>query len=532
MRIKLLSLAICLWGLLCTFASNVSPDGLVRIGLKRRHLDLDTINGARITRGEGIHVKDSGHTNSKLGYLKEGVVYLKNYIDTQYYGEIAIGSPPQSFAVVFDTGSANLWVPSSKCYLSIACYIHSKYRSRLSSTYTKIGIQFNSIQCDHNHMFYGDSDLGKYCKIPYGSGSIYGFFSQDNTRVGDLVIKNQVFVEVTREGLFTFLFSQFDGILGLGFQDIAVGGVTPVWYNMMQQGLVSKQIFSFWLNQDPNSKVGGEIIFGGVDWTHVRGEHTYVPVTEYGYWQIEVGDILIANNSTGICENGCAAIVDTGTSFLAGPTSVVAQINHAIGADGIVSMECKDIASKYRDIIWEYLTSSIQPEQTCFEIGLCSYNTSQNVSPLNQSLVKDQKTRKMKKLPSDESILCTFCEMTVFWIQVELKKKKEKDKIFKYIDELCEKLPNPKGKSLINCDTIATMPDISFTIGNKSFPLSPEQYIVKIEENYTTICVSGFVPLDVPPPQGPLWVLGDIFLGVYHTIFDGGNLRIGFARSA
>lgn len=66
---------------------------------------------------------------------------------------------------------------------------------------------------------------------------------------------------------------------------------------MVQQGLVSKQIFSFWLNRDPNSKVGGEIIFGGVDWTHVRGEHTYVPVTEYGYWQVKKDyAVLFFNN--------------------------------------------------------------------------------------------------------------------------------------------------------------------------------------------------------------------------------------------
>lgn len=41
----------------------------------------------------------------------------------------------------------------------------------------------------------------------------------------------QEFVEVTREGFLAFLGTQFDGILGLGFQDIAVGQATPVWYS-------------------------------------------------------------------------------------------------------------------------------------------------------------------------------------------------------------------------------------------------------------------------------------------------------------
>ncbi|KAL5149261.1 Aspartic proteinase A1 [Glycine soja] len=415
----LLVTSVCAWFVSLAVTTS-SGDGVTRVSLKRRSLDINSLNSARI---KGV-----------VNHLKADGVYLKNYLDAQYFGEIGIGSPPQSFRVVFDTGSSNLWVPSAKCVLSIACYFHSKYRSKLSNTYTKIGTP---------------------CKIPYGHGHVPGFISQDNLRVGDIIIKDQQFAEITKEGPLAFLAMHFDGILGLGFQNKSVRQVTPVWYNMIEQGLVTQKIFSLWLNQDPVAKLGGEIVFGGIDWRHFKGEHTYVPLTQKDYWQIEVGDILIANNPTGLCEGGCAAIIDSGTSLIAGPTKIVTQINHAIGAEGYVSYECKNIIHNYGDSIWEYIISG-----------------------------------------------------------------------------LCEKLPNPVGQTFIDCNDIANMPQITFTIGNKSFPLSPEQYMLRIEEGCNTVCYGGFVPLDVPAPQGPLWVLGDLFLGAYHTVFDYGNLRIGFAEAA
>lgn len=57
---------------------------------------------------------------------------------------------------------------------------------------------------------------------------------------------------------------------------------------MVDQGLVKEPVFSFWFNRNADEKEGGEIVFGGVDPDHYKGEHTYVPVTQKGYWQVGV----------------------------------------------------------------------------------------------------------------------------------------------------------------------------------------------------------------------------------------------------
>lgn len=55
----------------------------------------------------------------------------------------------------------------------------------------------------------------------------------------------------------------------------------------MDQKLLNEPVFSFWLNRNESEETsGGELVFGGVDPKHFKGEHVYTPVTRKGYWQV------------------------------------------------------------------------------------------------------------------------------------------------------------------------------------------------------------------------------------------------------
>uniref|UniRef100_A0A665UWF4 pepsin A n=2 Tax=Echeneis naucrates TaxID=173247 RepID=A0A665UWF4_ECHNA len=261
--------------------------------------------------------------NPMAKFVQAGTESMTNDADLSYYGVISIGTPPQSFSVIFDTGSSNLWIPSVYCS-SQACQNHRKFDPQQSSTYVWDG---------------------RSLSIQYGTGSMTGYLASDNVEVGGITVSKQVFGMSQTEAPF-MAHMQADGILGLAFQSIASDNVVPVFDNMIKQGLVSESLFSVYLSS--NGQQGSEVVFGGIDSSHYTGQITWIPLTSATYWQIQMDSVII-NGQTVACSGGCQAIIDTGTSLIVGPNSDINNINSWVGAStnqyGDATVNCQNVGS-------------------------------------------------------------------------------------------------------------------------------------------------------------------------------------------
>jgi len=276
--------------------------------------------------GRNVRLGRPGQKDDGLFWIQEELkdghgVPLSNFMNAQYFTEIELGTPPQLFKVILDTGSSNLWVPSTQC-TSIACFLHAKYDSSASSSYKANGSEFS---------------------IQYGSGSMEGFVSQDTLNIGDLSIKGQDFAEATKEPGLAFAFGKFDGILGLGYDTISVNHITPPFYSMINDGLLDSPVFSFRLGSSEED--GGEAIFGGIDNNAYTGKISYVPVRRKAYWEVELESMSFGDEELELENTGAA--IDTGTSLIVLPTDIAEMLNSQIGAtkswNGQYQVDCAKV---------------------------------------------------------------------------------------------------------------------------------------------------------------------------------------------
>jgi hypothetical protein len=246
---------------------------------------------------------------------------------TQYYGVVNVGEPAQSFKVVFDTGSGQLVLPSSKCDDN-ACKAHHRFTSNSSKSAVEIG------WADDPTTPLQDGDDRDTKSLSLLRTDVSGEFVRDNICVGEG--KNPVcatadFVVLTEESDDPFGKLDFDGVMGL-----APSSADSVEFNLPQLLMktgkeASSGVFALYLS--PTSPTG-ELQFGGYRQDRLASELTWAPLIKNGSWQVKVDDITIGGKSMGFCgKSGCAASVDSGSSLILAPGNMLFGMMGKLGID-------------------------------------------------------------------------------------------------------------------------------------------------------------------------------------------------------
>merc|ERR1711907_348805 len=180
--------------------------------------------------------------------------------------------------------------------------------------------------------------MGEF-KVQYGSGPAEGIFNQDTVTVGDIDVKSQTFAEISTVSFgplnIAFAIGKFDGLLGLGFKSISQYQIPTPFEQMISQKLISEPVFAFYLPDDASAK--GELVLGGVDKSHYTGELVTVPLTSESYWEVSLDGMKFGDSS--IVTSSMKAIIDSGTSLLAGPKDAVSKLATAAGATSLMGKE-------------------------------------------------------------------------------------------------------------------------------------------------------------------------------------------------
>jgi len=315
---------------------------------------------------------------------------------TAFFGNIRIGTPGQTFVVVFDTGSGNLLVPAAEC-TSEACRAHAQYQQSRSSTAERL-------RCD------GASSPNKppddEITVVFGTGEIWGRCVQDNICLGGHCNRG-TFIAATYESRSPFKSFVFDGVLGLALDQMSQGPDFSFMERLRVSRALRQSVFSVFLSEDDTET--SEVTFGRVRQEHLASDLFWVPVSRNtGYWEVQINDITIDNHPQELCID-CHVAVDTGTSELAGPSSVIQEL------------------------------------------------------AVRLNVMED-------------------------------------------------------------CSNYHTLPRLGFVIGGHILNLEPKDYV----DNNGMGCEVTLMPLDVPPPKGPLFVFGIPFLQKFYTVYDIEQRQVGF----
>lgn len=200
-----------------------------------------------------MKIQNSLYEKGQTSIFDDNVTPIKlrrpdSFVGMATVATITVGTPPQEFSVLVDTGSSDLWIPSVRCQVCQANALpENRFFDHSVSKSIAVFEQAPNGPRDRGHLVSLD--------LRYGSGAVWGVLVQDDITLGGVTVQNQNFIIVEDQQISTPQ-HRWDGILGLALPGLSSAG-TPFLANMLSAGV--DQIFAF----VPVAKgAGAELLLG------------------------------------------------------------------------------------------------------------------------------------------------------------------------------------------------------------------------------------------------------------------------------
>ncbi|KAJ6598213.1 acid protease [Mycena vulgaris] len=260
-----------------------------------------------------------------------GFAVVNQQADASYFSTIQIGTPGQSFNVILDTGSSDLFVLDASC--SGCGGSGPLFDSSRSSSFSPTS--------------------SRATEISYGSGNVEGSVATDTVSMGSFSTPSQGFLlaENLDQGLID---GSVSGLIGLAFQGLAETRAVPFWQAVINSNQLSSPEMAFQLarSQSESDEPGGTFTLGGTNSSLFTGNIEFHDVVVESstptFWLLPLSAVTVQGKSVAIATgNSALAAIDTGTTAIGGPSDDVSAIWAAVpgasavpGAEGFFQFPC------------------------------------------------------------------------------------------------------------------------------------------------------------------------------------------------
>lgn len=242
-----------------------------------------------------------------------------------YYTTITVGTPPVKYAVVLDTGSADLVLATQE---SNACFGSSSQGCDITASLYSPALSNSSVTTSQT------------VQVTYGTGSASGVIVKDTMSIAGFTATQNIAACDQVTDLVTS--SDQSGLWGLAFRTLSASNSMPFLQGLYQAGQLSSPEFGFGFTDlsidDTSAQAvvpGGTMTIGGTDSSLYTGDINWISLSSAQYWSIPLTDVTVGGTSVGVTDP--AAVIDTGTNGIAVPSDIAATIYAAIPGSRLYS---------------------------------------------------------------------------------------------------------------------------------------------------------------------------------------------------